>query len=135
MQYTGTERELPGSPLKNTTNDAAYASRHKESPMRSPGSHSKNRKLVKSKTTGSNGSLQGYSPSPVKKQAENSNEQYSSPKGKLSSNKKVPRSNTRPHGTPVEIIKGKCSSKSVVKLTGDSAKVCAYDADLRVLFD
>ena len=106
MQYT-TERELTGSPLKNTTNDAAYASRNKESPMRSPGSHSKNRKLVKSKTTGSNGSLQGYSPSPVKKLAENSNEQYSSPKAKLSSNKKVPKSNTRPHGTPIEIIKGK----------------------------
>ena len=112
MQYTGSERELAGSPLKNTTNDAMYASRNKESPMRSPGSHSKARKLVKSKTTGSNASLQGYSPSPVKKQAENqnshrSNEQYSSPKGKMSSNKKVPKSNARPHGTPIEIIKGK----------------------------
>ena len=71
MQYTSNERELPASPLKNTTNAADYAS--KESPMRSPGSHSKARKLVKSKTTGSNASLKGYSPSPTKKQAENQN--------------------------------------------------------------
>jgi hypothetical protein len=36
MQHTGSERDLAGSPLKNSTNQGQI-----ESPMRSPGSASK----------------------------------------------------------------------------------------------
>ena len=60
MHYSGSERELGSSPLKNSTNDAMYAHHGKDSPLRSPGSHSKTRNLVKSRSTRSKGSLGGF---------------------------------------------------------------------------
>lgn len=72
MHYSEMERELTGSPLKNTTNAGSYASKV-DSPLRSQGSNSKTRNLVKSGSMRSKGSLPGFSPSPTKKQAENMN--------------------------------------------------------------
>ena len=116
MQYSQLERELNGSPLKNTTNDAHYAT----SPVRAPGSNSKTRNLMKSGSMKSRGSLNG-SPSPVKKNTENrdgnshrSNDNYSSPKRhQFSSGKKQFKINNAPYGKPIEIIKGKLNTKCV----------------------
>ena len=127
MQYSELEREMVGSPLKNTTNDHQYASQSKESPLRSPQSSGlKARHLVKSGSMKSNGSIQNkYSPSPAKKQAENRERsregqlyrsntggvggEYKSPSrhNNFSSGKKHPKVNVTPYGKPIEIIKGK----------------------------
>lgn len=76
MQYSDFERELSGSPLKNAPNGMHYMSSAQESPVRSlHSSSSKTRNLVKSsskKSTGKGSQFgDNYSPSPVKKQAEN----------------------------------------------------------------
>ena len=89
--------------------------------MRSPKtSGQKSRHLVKSGSMKSKGSMQDkFSPSPVKKQAENRerSEGYRSNTGgeykspgrhhNFSSGKKHPKVNSAPYGKPIEIIKGK----------------------------
>lgn len=62
MQYTGSERDLAGSPLKNSTNQGQA-----ESPLRSPGSASKTRALKSGGIKSKGSQKDQFSPSPAKK--------------------------------------------------------------------